>query len=161
MSEDAKPVRYKLSRESKLAFHYTLTVAPDSVTHPETGRTIEPLSVAVIMEPDIKGVWHLERVSVYGALLEDGKDTGMQRAVRWYLWGDEEPDALESMPSWLREIAESHVGLMNPQMLHERQQQAAREVVEGMLGGIFSGDLNTEFVNEVADKVLAAVRKVG
>jgi hypothetical protein len=45
--------------------------------------------------------------------------------------------------------------------LRERQDKAAREMTRALFAGLLPGNTGTNMADEVADKILAAIRRVG
>jgi hypothetical protein len=88
------------------------------------------------------------------------RESAIPRSVGWYL-GDPDPEVRDTVPEWLWEIAEMHMNTMNPDLRKDRQMDAARKVTAEMFAGLLPGNTGANMANEVADKVLAAVLRVG
>lgn len=163
--DDGFLLHMKLRPNSRAEFRYDLEGAPDPFVSPNLpGIKIKPTGLLISLMPDKTGRWALSGIGVFGhpyLKTKTGERLGKLTETIPFMIGEEGITPDDGVPEWLAEIAEHHVGLMNPEVLKDRQREAAREVVAEMLGGLFSGDLNTEFVNEVADKTLAAVLRVG
>lgn len=148
-------VHMKLIDTSDCNFRYHLENVPTDLSSVTGNLTIAPRHLLLRFTP-VEGRWHLDLISVLGPPVVDGKVKERKRYTTILFMADQEQKVPDELPDWLREIAEHHVHLMNPEALHERQQEAAREAAREMFS-LASEDM----ADEMADKIFTAIRRVG
>jgi hypothetical protein len=149
-------VHMKLHPESQVVFRYILERAPESVKNPNYSNIVQPRTLMITMYPDPEGAWQISTLRVSGMPIVKGKVEERKYFTDVTFSSPLDEDA-DEMPSWLREIALDHVNLMNrDEAFHERQREAAIAAARSVLDGIDSvGE------DEVVDKILTAIRRVG
>lgn len=149
-------VQMKLLDTSECNFRYDLENVPTDLSD-VTGRlTIAPRHMLLHFTPDTNGAWRLDLLSVFGPPVIDGKVKERKRHSSVLFTSPLDGEEYDAPPLWLREIAQHHVGLMNPESLHERQQEAARKAARGMFS-LAAEDM----ADEMADAIFTAIRRVG
>lgn len=166
---DAKPsrpqksenhlVRMTLTQQSLATFGYTLDEAPEFVSNDAfPGGGVRPETLLINCAPDTEGVWSISMLVVGGPPVVDGVVKQRKRGVN-IPFMDPLGEGGETLPVWLREIAQDHVHLMNRGAgLKDRQQQAARKAASEILAGLMLG---IGLSDEVADKIFTAIQRVG
>jgi hypothetical protein len=153
-------VRAKLHPESQAVFRYVLEHAPETFQYPFGSVVVKPLRVAFSMAPAEKGVWWISTLWVSGHEIVQGKVEEREYFID--LPFVDPLDTPDKLPEWLREIARYHVNLMNrDEALRERQDEAARKAAREMFAGLMPGDTGKNMADEIAEKLLTAVRRVG
>lgn len=150
-------VQMKLHPESQAVFRYLLEIAPDEVSNLYfPGVTVQPKTLMIIMCPNSEGAWEISVMRVSGPRVVDGVVKPRKYFTDVVFTNPLEDEDADALPTWLREIALHHVGLMNPESLYERQQETARKVAREM----FSLD-SEDMADDMADAIFTAIRRVG
>jgi len=159
---DLFAVHLKLLDISDCNFRYDIATEVPHLSDFTGQMTIAPRHLLLRFTPDSEGSWELYMVSVFGMPVVNGNVKERKRLDNvLFLRPLDEDGGTPGLPDWLREIAEHHVHLMNPEDLRERQDEAAREVAHEMFAGLMPGSTGANMADEIAAKILAAVRWVG
>lgn len=161
-------VRMRLNPNSEAVFRYTLMESPDFVADPSRPKTgVEPRRLEINFVGDETGTkeWAVGAVKVTGWDVTDGLvSRSTERTIMFLnpLDGEDSPFDGDKLPDWLHEIVQRHVNLMNRDAaLRERQDEAAREAAHKMFAGLMPGDTGKNMADEIAEKLLTAIRRVG
>lgn len=149
-TEGVFAVRLEQAPSGACNFPYEIVTEVPPLSDSTELVTITPKRLLLRFTPK-KGEWELTLVMVDGPSTTDGDSD-----CHVHFLHPLEADEPQPMPEWLTEIARYHQHLLNPGMLEERQQEAARKAAREMFS-LASEDL----ADEMADTIFTAIRRVG
>lgn len=165
---ESPPFAYELAAQTTAKAVYTVTGAP-LTSGGLWSLEVYPQEVELRAHLNGELQWEILMATVMGQWKTNQGDRSISISdLTFVLPLSEKNESDTVVPDWVKTICGEWLGLLGellegpgtPGLLQERQQEAARKVTREMFAGLMPGDTGTNMADEVADKVLTAVRRV-